>query len=387
MGRLLRGMVFKNYKHLCSYMGWDYVGGSTKEKNLKELDKLCTYKRDGFKYKITSSNPKIVEDKKPIGGRSTYVQPLEVLVMDYLKKASVKAKDGIVVIGKMELLENLNLIDIQMEKIFRLDYVPPTAEIDINSKTFKVFKQEVLNLMQSKLISCLNSMQKRRLIDFKEVVYINTNNGETRLATEKEEEELERIKNITIAKMGYSHLGVINFVGKMEDYRDLFKNILKESKVSYIDNHAKALKLVLKGGLTPYPYNTPTHVQIALERLLELFKAYLNKRGTKILEANIKNKENFIEKLANKRTLEKIYNKFSVEELESISPVEIDGLYELEYPVVYAQIQAQFLDSFQIMDLNMWDTLLNCYFPPLETQANSKLLKMVSTQFLSYIKH
>ena len=43
---------YKNYKAICEAMGWKPVGGDTKVKHLKELESICKYHKDGYKFII-----------------------------------------------------------------------------------------------------------------------------------------------------------------------------------------------------------------------------------------------------------------------------------------------------------------------------------------------
>ena len=46
------GRVFKNYKELCEFMGWKSTGGDYKKARLKELDTLCKWHNEGYKFVI-----------------------------------------------------------------------------------------------------------------------------------------------------------------------------------------------------------------------------------------------------------------------------------------------------------------------------------------------
>ena len=38
---LKNGQVFKNYKELCGFMGWEIKSGNAKIAQFKELDRIC----------------------------------------------------------------------------------------------------------------------------------------------------------------------------------------------------------------------------------------------------------------------------------------------------------------------------------------------------------
>lgn len=389
MKKLLKGMTFANYKKLCEYLEWNDMGGSTKDKNLKELNRLCTWERDGFKYIITSSAPKDAEDKKRVGSRSVYLQPLEVVVMNYLQKICKNLNDGILVTGKLEMLENIGLIDDSLRQIFRNDYKPPTNLIDTDSKAFRTFKQEVLTSMQTKLMSCLNSMCKRGLIQFAEVDVIRFIDGSNRVATAEESNKLARIKHKVLEDMGYRNLGVVNFLGKIREYKELFELELENFNLDYIVNHASALKIALVGGLTPYPYVSAEEVQLSLYKLSDLFKALLQKRCTNIINNDLKFKDQLIQQRTEEQVIEKIKEELKIMSLDEADATEIDRLYSLYYAAEKnnnSNFYSRFLDT---VDADIWDILINSYFLSTEEveDTKNKLKEKCSYRFLKYIRY
>ena len=71
---------YKNYKAICEAMGWKPVGGDTKVKHLKELESICKYHKDGYKF--------IVEE--------VYETPLPIVDKrkEYLKFESFKVDEN-----------------------------------------------------------------------------------------------------------------------------------------------------------------------------------------------------------------------------------------------------------------------------------------------------
>ena len=58
---------YKNYKAICEIMGWKPVGGDTKVKHLKELESICKYTKDGYKFiveEIYETPLPIVDNRK-----------------------------------------------------------------------------------------------------------------------------------------------------------------------------------------------------------------------------------------------------------------------------------------------------------------------------------
>ena len=45
--KLTNGMVFKSYRALCKHMNWESTGGNTRMANIKKLNAICTYHKQG----------------------------------------------------------------------------------------------------------------------------------------------------------------------------------------------------------------------------------------------------------------------------------------------------------------------------------------------------
>ena len=64
--KLTNGMVFKSYRALCENMKWKPTGGDTKVANMKRLDAICTYHKQGNSIVIDEvfDAPLLIEDNR-----------------------------------------------------------------------------------------------------------------------------------------------------------------------------------------------------------------------------------------------------------------------------------------------------------------------------------
>ena len=64
--KLTNGMVFKSYRALCENMNWKPTGGDTKVANMKKLDAICTYHKQGNSIVIDEvfDAPLLIEDNR-----------------------------------------------------------------------------------------------------------------------------------------------------------------------------------------------------------------------------------------------------------------------------------------------------------------------------------
>ena len=96
---------YKNYKSICEAMGWKPVGGDAKKKQLKELNNLCNYHKEGHKFIIDEvfENPILVFDNK----RSQIMNELQTMIF-YL---ALKEGSNELIISKNRLLIALGLLN------------------------------------------------------------------------------------------------------------------------------------------------------------------------------------------------------------------------------------------------------------------------------------
>ena len=61
---MLEITTYKNYKELCKAMGWEEKAGNSRVKQLKELESLCEYHKEGNKFVIDEvfENPIPIKD-------------------------------------------------------------------------------------------------------------------------------------------------------------------------------------------------------------------------------------------------------------------------------------------------------------------------------------
>lgn len=95
-------MVFKNYKELCEFMGWEVIRGNSMRARLKELDSLCKWHREGQKIvvEMVYDTPKKKED-----GRTNSQIGRRLLSDEEFKKLNTSGvykltdKNGLIYIG------------------------------------------------------------------------------------------------------------------------------------------------------------------------------------------------------------------------------------------------------------------------------------------------
>ena len=74
--KLTNGMVFKSYRALCKNMGWESTGGNTRMANIKKLNAICTYHKQGNSIIIDEvfDTPLPIEDSRKGKQHSNFPQ-------------------------------------------------------------------------------------------------------------------------------------------------------------------------------------------------------------------------------------------------------------------------------------------------------------------------
>lgn len=75
------GMIFKNYRDLCKFIGWKICGGSSKMAQLKSLDTICKWHKEGNKIVIDEvfETPVRKKDGRVSNGNKKFEELFEYL--------------------------------------------------------------------------------------------------------------------------------------------------------------------------------------------------------------------------------------------------------------------------------------------------------------------
>lgn len=104
MKKLKKGMTFENMKVLLQYLDLPIDKGNTRKKNLKYIDSICEYEKNGHKIFITKVYNKPKEIKEKRGSHfAKYNQQMAILLYHALKLYSYQDKP--IVKTKIELIQ------------------------------------------------------------------------------------------------------------------------------------------------------------------------------------------------------------------------------------------------------------------------------------------
>ena len=218
---MLEQKIYKNYKELCGAMGWEiYSGGNTKKKQLKELNNLCNYHKEGNKFIIDEvfENPILVFDNK----RSQIMNELQTMIF-YL---ALKEGSNELIISKNRLLIALGLLNVNFMNI--MCHKEKYAEYR-NIPTYQV--NEVISVAYTRICNHLNNTLKK-LDDMslfrttKDVISVTLQTGENRLATTDEIAHILKCETTILKEYGVENRNSIPYF-ELSNFKSKVTYLLK----------------------------------------------------------------------------------------------------------------------------------------------------------------
>lgn len=358
--KLKEGQVFKNYKELCNYLGWNITNGKSKIKQIDNLRYLCRFERVGHKYVIVKIlNDKLPEKQPRISNHAKYVQPFEVLIKNFFEES----ESSFLVIGKFDFLCTLEVITPDVSEMFSVNYISESCDIDTKSKTFAVFKSIFLDHLFVKLDASLESMHKRHLIDLKKVMLIKTYDSLTpRKATESEnafvnkisDEVLEELKCKTKNEVIIKNLNIV--------YKAKIKEKILKSKFKHIKFYEQGYLIGYAKKVEEYEFTKDYQIEFSKKRINNLTRITMKKKG----ERHCKSNKAFITKSATQMAKDNTQKEINIvlkqdADLFSFSTLEDlrDTIYASELKTNFARLEKKI----EVLDLVQWNKLVDTFVP------------------------
>ena len=159
------GQIIKNYKVLCELLEINPSSGNAKKSQFKELDRFCTYHKEGNKY-IIDSILEVVKEKEDLrkynGGDHNnieYIQTIETLVLNLLAEQN----KGIIFLSKNSILNKLKMINDNYS--FCKTRIPKLSQLmNIEQEYIYEFYDTTNGTLQRNLEKALNNLQNRCLV-------------------------------------------------------------------------------------------------------------------------------------------------------------------------------------------------------------------------------
>lgn len=358
--KLKEGQVFKNYKELCNYLGWNITNGKSKIKQIENLRYLCRFERVGHKYVIVKIlNDKLPEKQPRISNHAKYVQPFEVLIKNFFEES----ESSFLVIGKFDFLCTLEVITPDVSEMFSVNYISESCDIDTKSKTFAVFKSIFLDHLFVKLDASLESMHKRHLIDLKKVMLIKTYDNLTpRKATESENAFLNKISDEVLEELKCKTKNEVIIKNLNIVYKTKIKEKISKSKFKHIKFYEQGYLIGYAKKVEEYEFTKDYQIEFSKKRINNLTRITMKKKG----ERHCKSNKAFIVKSATQMAKDNTQKEINIvlkqdADLFSFSTLEDlrDSIYASELKTNFARLEKKI----EVLDLVQWNKLVDTFVP------------------------
>lgn len=358
--KLKEGQVFKNYKELCNYLGWNITNGKSKIKQIENLRYLCRFERVGHKYVIVKIlNDKLPEKQPRISNHAKYVQPFEVLIKNFFEES----ESSFLVIGKFDFLCTLEVITPDVSEMFSVNYISESCDIDTKSKTFAVFKSIFLDHLFVKLDASLESMHKRHLIDLKKVMLIKTYDNLTpRKATESENAFLNKISDEVLEELKCKTKNEVIIKNLNIVYKAKIKEKILKSKFKHIKFYEQGYLIGYAKKVEEYEFTKDYQIEFSKKRINNLTRITMKKKG----ERHCKSNKAFIVKSATQMAKDNTQKEINIvlkqdADLFSFSTLEDlrDTIYASELKTNFARLEKKI----EVLDLVQWNKLVDTFVP------------------------
>jgi len=237
ISKLTKVMTFKNYKELCIFLGIKVMTSTNSKKaQFKELERYCTYTKQGQKIIITEifEEPLDKEDLRIIGTHSKYVEHIKFLTLHLLSEI----EEHRLLITKDRLLELLGMVNnkyLHKEESKKI----LLKQEGMNKFYINHFFMRANNNLTRILFDALNSLKRRFLITLNDdiiiIVRLDINNVEVHTeATIDEKAIIASAKYKVLLDMNLNSMMQVIFKFKTEEFYNRSNKILKtEHNIEY----------------------------------------------------------------------------------------------------------------------------------------------------------
>ena len=227
--KLTNGMVVKNYKELCEFMGWMVASGCSKKSQLKDLERYCKYHKEGQKIVIDEVFETPLPSNSQSGRPTSIISDSIQLSILY---ALSKQTDGILEISKSKLLTAVGLINEQFNFV-AYNRGLYSEYRHISEDIIDEFFDKAYSNINGYLDRALKILDNKALIKYrKDKVWIAlAENGVHRSATKEEVKLVMECERRTLYEFGVQQKDQIRWSDKKR-FREEVINKLEEHGIT-----------------------------------------------------------------------------------------------------------------------------------------------------------
>jgi hypothetical protein len=239
------GDRFTSYKDLCKYLDVPTVSGNSKKSQLIQFERYFTWENVGNSFIIKHVYDEPLADITD----GIYSGLIKQLILDMLSKRYLSGKEHLTM-SFTELIYEMDLVNNDYGN-YKNDSHRLANELGITFESVVDFYNITDSKLYSSVVSALNSMKNRVLIDYQVIKMIRTVKENpigyeyiTRPADVEERQEILYYEKTVLNDMGYSTKTDIVINRKWNEFSKRIKRYFNENGLDYIDFYYNAFDIV-----------------------------------------------------------------------------------------------------------------------------------------------
>lgn len=217
---------------MCNALNWTIRTGTSKQKQIEELNNYCTYEREGNKYIIKEVfTTEEIQEREYITYK--YGEYIEKLILFELSQRPLNKDGYTIVLSKNELYKTLNMVNCNynicrnnINKFSRYIQVPTIAVYDFYNNTSSKLKDNVDRVLNKLQNQCLITWEYRK--HFK-----RRDNGNVSKVTDHEENIIIEAEREALKELKEETKGNVFKRGKWNDFTNLINKNLEDTNILY----------------------------------------------------------------------------------------------------------------------------------------------------------
>lgn len=230
---------YKNYKAICDSLGWEIKAGNSKKKQLKDLECMCKYHKEGSKFIIEEVYDDFILIERRGREKSIITEGVELSILYLLTNEMMKTNISSLQISKGKLLCMVGLINSQFNQIMysKETYSKIThSNLDIVEEFFV----KTMNNINGYLNRAIKNLEKKALISCnKDILYIYKE-GKPEIANQEETELVLDCRRRTLEERGMNTEDEI----KWSEYNQYKEDVVEKLKTFKITNYYYAYNII-----------------------------------------------------------------------------------------------------------------------------------------------